>query len=96
MPIIDPHPDVEKTDHVLDLSDYAPRRETDGLTRGELEAEITDIEGQIEFAELHRADELFITMLRHDLLRYRAELARCNGLSNSISSPKEGIGKETN
>ena len=90
------HPDVEQTDHALDLSDYAPRRETDGLTRGELEAEITDIEGQIEFAELHHADELLITMLRHDLLRYRAELARCNGLSNSIPSLKEGVGKGTN
>jgi len=87
---------VEQTDHALDLSDRVPPPETDGLTRGELEAGIADIEGQIGFAEQHGAEAIFITMLRHDLSRYRAALARANSLSNSIPSLKECIGKETN
>ncbi len=88
-PAISPYPNAEQSDHTLDLSDYVPPPEVDGLTRGELESEIRDIEWKIEFAEQQGAKPLFITMLRHDLLRYRAALVRVVESENFTSDYRD-------
>lgn len=67
------------TTRPLDLSDYHPQGDADGLTRAELESKIAKIESDIEFGEAHGAERIFLTMLRNDLRQFRAVHQRLNG-----------------
>lgn len=97
MTTITPHRDFDQADRPLDMSDYVLPAAPDGLTRAELECKIAEIEDDIQFGELHGADALLITMLRHDLSQYRAELARArgNGAPDSFRTPSETVPAES-
>lgn len=71
----------------LQLCDYKPLPDTDGLTLVELDSAIAELESDIDFGKAHGADDMVLAMLRGDLSRYRAQHTRIKGeISGSRNS----------